>query len=255
MSTGFGMVPTWLRGKVTRNELCVYVALTWRLDADGTAFPSHALLAEDSGVSVSSVQRALNRLRELGVVDWEQRARPNDPGQTSNRYTVHVHRQQPLPARSAGSQAPLPDKSAGSPQRDSPSVTVTDPPLPPGQGDRPPRSQGPAPSVTLTDELDPGNKTHRTNGVEENSDLTGGARPVDNPKDSTGVSQRLAPLAPETAAERRRRESDEAIQAERRDKSRAAAAEVRAREAAAARAAIREARTAPPGSPEPPDSP
>jgi len=87
--TGFGMVPTYLRGHLTPNELAVYIALTWRHGATGAIFPSHSTIGEDVLMSRSTVIRTLQSLRDKGLVTWEAVQRPNG-AQTSNRYTIHL---------------------------------------------------------------------------------------------------------------------------------------------------------------------
>lgn len=51
----------------------VLLALAATLGADGRLDPSHAFLAAAARVSVSTVQRALDRGRELGLIDWQRR--------------------------------------------------------------------------------------------------------------------------------------------------------------------------------------
>lgn len=86
---GFGMVPTYLRGHLTPNELAVYIALTWRHGANGAIFPSFATIAEDVLMSRSTVIRTLQSLQAKGLVTWEAVQRANG-AQTSNRYTIHL---------------------------------------------------------------------------------------------------------------------------------------------------------------------
>lgn len=87
--TGFGMVPTYLRGHLSPNELAVYIALTWRHGSTGAIFPSHTTIAEDVLMSRSTVIRTLQSLRDKGLVTWEAVQRPNGAA-TSNRYTIHL---------------------------------------------------------------------------------------------------------------------------------------------------------------------
>lgn len=88
---GFGMIPRHLRGHLTAIELAVYVALSWRLDEQGCAYPSHKTLADEAGTSVASARRALETLRDLGLVTWEGRLDPAGD-KTSNLYRIAVHR-------------------------------------------------------------------------------------------------------------------------------------------------------------------
>lgn len=87
--SGFGMVPTHLRGHLTPYELAVYVALTWRHGSNGAIFPSHGTIADDAGMSRRKVVTTLQSLRDKGLVSWEQVQRSNG-AQTSNRYTIHL---------------------------------------------------------------------------------------------------------------------------------------------------------------------
>lgn len=67
----------------------VYVTLTSYSDAAGRSWPSHATIATDCGISVSSVQRGMKWLRDNGHLTWTAAASA-DGGQTSNRYTIHT---------------------------------------------------------------------------------------------------------------------------------------------------------------------
>jgi hypothetical protein len=49
-------------------------------------FPSHATLAQETGQSISSVQRSLRALKAAGAIDW--RTCVNSRGKTSNEYAV-----------------------------------------------------------------------------------------------------------------------------------------------------------------------
>ena len=67
--------------------------LLWTIHngVSGVCFPSYARIAAESGLSVSTVKRALKRAEELGVLTWVHRYRPaeTDPWrvvQTSNGY-------------------------------------------------------------------------------------------------------------------------------------------------------------------------
>jgi len=89
---GTGIIPGWLLADETysKNSKLVYVALTTFIDSKTKdCFPSHAAIGERCALSVSSVQRGLDELREKGVVTWRQRAR-KDSGQTSNHYVLRM---------------------------------------------------------------------------------------------------------------------------------------------------------------------
>ena len=68
----------------------VLLALAALLGADGRLDPSHAFLAAAARVSVSTVQRALDRARELGLIDWQRRLVKAGwrTEQTSNQYVL-----------------------------------------------------------------------------------------------------------------------------------------------------------------------
>lgn len=51
----------------------IAVAMLKRLGTDGRLDPSHQTLADDTGASLSTVQRALERLAECGLVTWCRR--------------------------------------------------------------------------------------------------------------------------------------------------------------------------------------
>lgn len=115
MSAGFAAVPNWLveEPTVSSHEKLVYLVLSSKIGDQGAWFISHSQIAEMAGISVSSVQRALSDLRERGVVTWSPRH--NDAGQRiGNQYRLMTDRL--------------------------------------GQGDRPPRSEGPTPSVSVTEQ-------------------------------------------------------------------------------------------------------
>lgn len=66
----------------------VYCALARFLTfgTDGGAYPGHARLAQLASCSVSTVQRELKALKELGWVEWQSGAAEGE----TNRYTVHA---------------------------------------------------------------------------------------------------------------------------------------------------------------------
>lgn len=96
---GHAQVPNWMVRDTTisgRAKL-IYLCLSSRTSREMTAWPSHALMAQEAGISVTSVKAALAELKALGVVNWQSRRNPNG-GQTSNVYTVHIT---PTPSRGA----------------------------------------------------------------------------------------------------------------------------------------------------------
>jgi hypothetical protein len=122
-AAGFGMVPRFLRGRLSAHQIAVYVALSWRVGRNGECWLSLARLAAEAGTSKKTVQRALDAMRDEGIVSWVPMYRPDGSVQC-NRYTLHIF---------------------GSGRR-RPTRNVT----PSGQRDHPPWSQGPTPVVGMT---------------------------------------------------------------------------------------------------------
>ena len=80
-------------GRLTASGEDVGLALLKMLGEDGQLDPSHATLAACVGCKVSTVQRSLNRMRELGRLSWERRLRRDSATgwrceQTSNAYVL-----------------------------------------------------------------------------------------------------------------------------------------------------------------------
>jgi DNA-binding transcriptional MocR family regulator len=77
-------------GRITADHEKIGLALLKRLGQDGRLDPSHATIAQDCGKAVSTVQRALKRLAECGLLGWLRRiARDgNRVVQTSNSYML-----------------------------------------------------------------------------------------------------------------------------------------------------------------------
>lgn len=88
---GFAPVPNWIvrDTSISGNAKLVYMCLISRANRNQQTWPSHALIAKEAKVSVSSVKTALVELRELGVVTWSQQRR-NDGGLSSNMYRVLI---------------------------------------------------------------------------------------------------------------------------------------------------------------------
>ncbi len=59
--------------RLTALHVDVAEALLKRLGVEGQCDPAHATLAEDAGCDPSTVLRALNALRAVGLVTWERR--------------------------------------------------------------------------------------------------------------------------------------------------------------------------------------
>lgn len=86
----YGQTPEWIYALCRDRELSASgaVAYGWlmlRYSQMARVFPSHSMLAEELGCSVSTVRRLLRDLRTVGALTWAPRTR-DDGSQTSNRY-------------------------------------------------------------------------------------------------------------------------------------------------------------------------
>lgn len=82
-------------GRVTLAAEKIALILIGKIGNDGTLCPSHETLAVHASVNVSTVKRALERLRLCGFLDWTRRlVRSAATGwrceQTSNAYVLRV---------------------------------------------------------------------------------------------------------------------------------------------------------------------
>ena len=68
--------------------LAVYAVLARRADRDGDSWPSLGLIADESGASARTVQRALRLLELLGLVEIATCYERGSQRQTSNLYTL-----------------------------------------------------------------------------------------------------------------------------------------------------------------------
>lgn len=87
--TGFAAIPRHLFGTLSAYELVVYAVLAYHADASGLCWPSHATIAREGGLSVKTIQRALNGLRDKGHVSWTPRVSESG-GSSSNAYRVRM---------------------------------------------------------------------------------------------------------------------------------------------------------------------
>jgi hypothetical protein len=126
---GFAIIPrSLLHDKtISQSAKWVYVALSSRVNAALQCWPSHARIADDTNLSVTTVKQALKELRDRRLVTWEQRTDP-EHGQTANVYTLgHLV-----------DGADLPDEE---PDDDPP--PRRNPPTPPAKSAYPPRRNPP----------------------------------------------------------------------------------------------------------------
>lgn len=68
---GFAMVPNWMvrDPRVGSKAMLVYLVLSSHAGRDGISFPGQQLIADESGLSESSVKRGLAELRALGLIE------------------------------------------------------------------------------------------------------------------------------------------------------------------------------------------
>lgn len=67
--------------------VAVYMYLCDRADGKGSSFPSHRTIANNLGLSVSTVKRAIADLERAGCLEKQPRYHGNN-GRSSNLYTV-----------------------------------------------------------------------------------------------------------------------------------------------------------------------
>ena len=107
----------------------VLVALANRANKDSRqCWPSHKLIASEAGVAVSTAKKALNGLRERGLIDWTQRP-DGKGGLSSNLYTL-------LYPQPGDDRPPGREGAKSSPDSDR-VLVVADLPPPPGNGEKP----------------------------------------------------------------------------------------------------------------------
>jgi hypothetical protein len=89
---GFAIIPRWLQQDETVPGYVklVYLALASHVNRSGITSLSHKRIAAEASCSVPSVKRALNQLRDLKVLSWEQQRHVSGTGQTSNLYTLVI---------------------------------------------------------------------------------------------------------------------------------------------------------------------
>lgn len=92
----FAVIPQWIvrDQTISGHAKVVYISLTSRTSRNNRSWPSHALLAKEAGVGVTTIKTALNELKALGLVRWEKRTR-DDGGATSNMYFIETTQYRP----------------------------------------------------------------------------------------------------------------------------------------------------------------
>lgn len=74
--------------KLSASAKLVYLSISSRLGFEGQ-YPSHATMAAEASCSVATVKRALNELRDAGVIEWQRRS-DGKGGQITNSYRLIV---------------------------------------------------------------------------------------------------------------------------------------------------------------------
>jgi hypothetical protein len=87
-TSGFGIVPRYLRGTLTAYEIAMYVALSWRADEHGVSWARQSVLAKEAGMGRTKAQEVLRSLEEKGIVKSMPWA--NGKGRSSNIYALRV---------------------------------------------------------------------------------------------------------------------------------------------------------------------
>jgi len=92
--------------RLSRATRDVGEALLRRLGTDGQCDPAQATLADDAACCGRTVRRAIIRLRDLGLLDWQLRLIRAGwrVEQTSNQYQLFISEQTALPFPACGGQ-------------------------------------------------------------------------------------------------------------------------------------------------------
>lgn len=87
---GFAIAPNWMvrDPSIPARAKVVFLVLSSHTGRDGAWYMGHRQIAEEAGCSVPTVIRALNELRDLGLVTWDKRTA--NGGLLENVYRVHL---------------------------------------------------------------------------------------------------------------------------------------------------------------------
>src|SRR4051794_14393605 len=88
----FSMVPTgaWSDPRLLESDLRVLGALCSFYNPEAQAcWPSHRAIQKRTPLSIGTVKNALNRLRDLGYIDWQPREADKNAGRLSNIYEIN----------------------------------------------------------------------------------------------------------------------------------------------------------------------
>ena len=80
--------------KSTEKYLLIYLSDRYN-EEQGFAWPSISRMSKDTGISKSSIKRALNRLEALGYIRRQRRYKPEDGSQFTS--AIHLPHKKPLP--------------------------------------------------------------------------------------------------------------------------------------------------------------
>ena len=94
----FVVLPVWIfHVGLSTDAIAIYAYLGTFADQTGVAFPGRKRISDGLGISLSTVDRRLRDLVEIGAVDVRHWANPNGR-QTSNRYLLRRARPDSAPA-------------------------------------------------------------------------------------------------------------------------------------------------------------
>lgn len=100
--TGFAAIPNWIvrDSSISSNAKLVYMALACHTDKHEVCWPGQALIGTEVGLSVPTVRKGLNELRDLGLLEWDTVVGANG---RHNRYRMtSPHQGGPAPTPGGG---------------------------------------------------------------------------------------------------------------------------------------------------------
>jgi len=80
----------WEQQGLSTSEKYVLVAMGDNASEDGECWPGHRFIARKTGLSRTTIRKAINSLEEKGRVTVTQRQRAKNGSQTSNLYTLRI---------------------------------------------------------------------------------------------------------------------------------------------------------------------
>jgi len=92
-----GGMPIWIRNKLTDLDVSIYWQLAWYQRVwGGNSYPSYKTLSRNLGCKYRSVQRSINRLLDVGVIELKRKS----SGRRTNMYKVLLFSQVEPPPES-----------------------------------------------------------------------------------------------------------------------------------------------------------